>query len=652
MTQELLQLLHQRKAAYRKWCSSHYSDNDMLLRFKRLRCRSMNLYRHLRNEYHYSACIRYQRSPKQLWNIVNSVTGRSAVKTPILIPAADLNIYFQQIKTDDTVSYFVPCGPPSADDLCEFTIVSCGTVERVLASLDVSKAPGPDGVLPSILKCCSKVLAPSLTEIFNRSLSTGIFPSAFKLANITPLVKSKDEDPLAASNHRGISLNSILSKVLERIVQDQLNTAFLNRDPLSDVQFGFRRQRSTVQLLAVALNDWMLARDKGLSTAVVFVDLSKAFDRVRHQEIIVALQAAGLSGTSLAWFASYLSDLRQRVVTTSGVSNFLPVSRGVPQGSILGPLLFNIYVSDIPGIIADINHTALLMYADDKTMYSSHQNINTAASMASSALENLDHILQSRGLSVNTDKTVAMFISPINRDDQAPSILLHGSPLKTVHSARCLGVIVSDDLTWSENINRLATKVGRKIGALRRVWRQLSPTSRRLFFLSVILPDLEYGAVAFLPSLSAQDRHRLERLFRRGIRAAAGVSAQSDVQPLLLDMSVPPLHARWLYHAGSFIYSSIKGHSPDCIANIFTAHSSSYSTRGQSAGSVVISTHKSKFGVNSLSNRFSLLWNAFPHDLKLCPTLPAFQSNLVTLLKDPQILSQYSNVLFGNVSSV
>lgn len=96
--------------------------------------------------------------------------------------------------------------------------MSCGTVERVLASLDVSKAPGPDGVLPSILKCCSKVLAPSLTEIFNRSLSTGIFPSAFKLANITPLVKSKDEDPLAASNHRGISLNSILSKVLERIV--------------------------------------------------------------------------------------------------------------------------------------------------------------------------------------------------------------------------------------------------------------------------------------------------------------------------------------------------------------------------------------------------------------------------------------------------
>ena len=154
----------------------------------------------------------------------------------------------------------------------------------LLQGLDPQKPPGPDGISPSLLKCFAALLAPSLAEIFNKSLSTGLVPSAFKRANVTPILKDAKGGIGLPGNYRGISLTPILSKVLERIVVQQLNDQFSGvRQPLSDTQYGFRRHRSTMLLLVHAVNDWLIAKDVGKTTAVVYIDLSKAFDKVCHQ---------------------------------------------------------------------------------------------------------------------------------------------------------------------------------------------------------------------------------------------------------------------------------------------------------------------------------------------------------------------------------
>ena len=194
-------------------------------------------------------------------------------------------------------------------------------------------------------------------------------------------------------------MNAVLSKTLERVVKEQLVEQLELKQVLDDRQFGFRNRRSTSQLLAVAANDWLLARDQGQTTVVVFIDLSKAFDCVPHQRPLVHLQSAGIAGTALSWFISYLSN-RSRVVTLMNMSSYLPVSRGAPQGSVLGPTLFNLTVAQLPRL-AENNESCLLMFADDKTLYACHRDPAKAAATVTKALDLLGSTLAFEGLSVN-----------------------------------------------------------------------------------------------------------------------------------------------------------------------------------------------------------------------------------------------------------
>ena len=549
--------------------------------------------------------------------------------------------------TDDAVSYTLPCGPPSAGDLCAFAEVTIESVCSMLSRLNPLKAPGPDGILPFLLKSFASVLAPSLTLIFNRSLHSGVVPSGFKKANIAAVPKNNKGDLLALSNYRPISLTAVLSKVLEKLVQLQLEVLFESPQPLDDLQFGFRRQRSAAHLLTKAVNDWLLARDYGLTTAVVFIDLSKTFDRVRHQPLLLDLHAAGVCGSALAWFASYLSGRCQRVVSSSGTSSYLPVTRGVPQGSVLGPFLFNLFVAHLPRLAAE--HAAtLLLFADDKTLYSSHRSLACAAASASCAIGAIADSLEKKGLSLNQTKTVSMFIQPPRGAEDAVPVIVNSAPLQVVSTVRCLGVMIDDKLTWQSHIDFIAAKVGRKIGVLRRVRRQLSQHARRLYLQSVIMPDIEYCAVAFLSSLPAKGRNRLLSLFRRALRAVAGANPCADCVRIIRNLKLEPLLNRWLLQLCSFVFVCCKHPPAACLAGMFSQSSATHATRGLQAGNLVIPVCNRISGYNSVTIRLSLLWNALPNDLKSCSSLPVFRKSLLRLLSDPQAVLRLSSLVFDS----
>ena len=239
-----------------------------------------------------------------------------------------------------------------------------------------------------------------------------------------------------------------------------------------------------------------LAREKGLSTAVAFVDLSKAFDRVRHQQLLTSLFDIGVSGTALEWFASYLGQRFQRVFVNGELTPFLPVSSGVLQGSVLGPTLFNILLRHLSALTNQLR-TKLLSFADDKTLYASRPTAAEAAATGSSALASLTSHLQELGMVINEDKPVVMFIQPRSSPDSQHTICVNGRALSEVSSTRCREIIIDNRLSFSGQCNKLVAKVSRKIGALRRSFRQLSLKARRLYVLCVIQPDLEFAFQSF-----------------------------------------------------------------------------------------------------------------------------------------------------------
>ena len=446
VTTELKDMIRCRKTAFRAYQRGGPTAATNFATFRRLRTQCNNMYRRLRNLHYESVCQEYRCRPRRLWATINYVTKRKPVTSSVLAASTSLNDHFHHIVHDPECSYHLPHGPAMQGALTSLVDVTEQDVEYRLFTLKPGTAPGPDGLLPGFLKTMAAILAPSLARIFSSSLCNGIFPSALRYANVTPILKSTRSDAFSPTSYRPISLTSILAKVLESIVLDQLASHMDPNDYLHDYQFGFRPHRSVHLLLTLVIHDWTLARDKGLSTAVAFVDLSKAFDRVQHQQLLTSLFDIGVSGTALEWFASYLGQRFQRVIVNGELTPFLPVSSGVPQGSKLGPTLFNILVRHLPAHTNQLR-TKLLSFADDKTLYASRPTAAEAAATVSSALASLTSHLQELGMVINEDKTVVMFIKPRSSPDSQHTICVNGRSLTEVSSTRCLGIIIDNRLS-------------------------------------------------------------------------------------------------------------------------------------------------------------------------------------------------------------
>ncbi|CAB3379844.1 Hypothetical predicted protein [Cloeon dipterum] len=377
--------------------------------------------------------------------------------------------------------------------LTQWTITE-GEVEALMKTMDSKSATGPDKIPAILLKNCAASLSKSLTHIFQLSLRASDLPVDFKCAAVTPI--PKDGDRTKFRNWRPISVTSLVGKVLEKHVRNQIAAFFETNKILPDSQHGFRSARSCTTMLMRTLDDWTAALDSqsGAHVHTVFLDWAKAFDKVPHQRLLTKLQQYGVDGAALKWVKNFLVGRSQFVRFNGACSESCEVPSGVIQGSVLGPLLFNAFVSDLPSVVK----TNLVQYADDCTIYNQIRSEEDVEALQED-LAHIDVWCANNGMQLNAKKCVVMDVTRA-RQPCMPRYTVGGTALQYVATQRLLGVHLSRDLRWNHHVDVQRRKAAQTLGFAARNLRGCTQRVKRIAYLSLVKPKLLYGTPAWHPS--------------------------------------------------------------------------------------------------------------------------------------------------------
>ena len=431
----------------------------------------------------------------------------------------------------------------------EFEINVCG-VQKLLHTIKPNKASGPDSIPCRVLKEAASELAPALADIFNSSLSVGTLPDDWKTAHVAPAFKKGNTN--AAENYRPISLTCVCCKLLEHIICHHIRAHLDNHNILSIFQHGFRSGHSCDSQLLSTVHDLMSIFDRKKQVDVAVLDFSKAFDVVPHQRLLGKLRHCGINGRALKWIADFLSRRTQRVVVDGAYSWWSPVHSGVPQGTVLGPLLFLIYINDLPDSVS----RTVRLFADDCLVYREVGSIDDQLALQRDldSLENWAHIW---GMKFNPSKCTILTISrspPLHK-----FYSLCGTILQQVSEAKYLGVNISEDLHWSKHIQGLASKASSTLGLLRRNLSLCPQKLREQAYISLIRSRLEYCAAIWDPHLE-KDTQQLEAIQRRAARfVVQDFSRYSSVKSYLNDLKWAPLKDRRRDIRLTFLFKIVTG---------------------------------------------------------------------------------------------
>lgn len=375
-----------------------------------------------------------------------------------------------------------------------FTVAKCvittSDIERRLQALDPGKSAGPDEIPPLVLRHCAPILAPHFAVFFAALLADGIFPSCLKTGFVVPIFKSGNRDNIR--NYRPIVIQSSIAKIYESIILDHLY--FQLRVCISPEQHGFLHHRSTITNL-LHFQDFILsAFMDSCQVDCIYLDLSKAFDKVNHRLLIAKLQGYGVNGALLEWLASYLKNRMLIVKCDGSVSQPFKVLSGVPQGSHLAPLLFNLFMNDVSKSVS----SNFLMFADDMKIFSRVSPTSGYQDIQQS-LTDIENWCARNAMALNTSKCVVISFKR-GSDTAIHNYLLDDLVLKRVHSVKDLGIILSPSLNPQEHINRISSRSNSLLGFLFRSTKDFtSPYPLVLLFKTLVRPILEYGSIIWTP---------------------------------------------------------------------------------------------------------------------------------------------------------
>ena len=384
---------------------------------------------------------------------------------------------------------------PSSNNPCVHTLnyitITPNEVLDAFKNSKLGKASGPDGIDNRILRECMEQLKTPICDLLNASLTKCEMPEIWKKANVCAVFKKGD--PSLLSNYRPISLLNTLEKVFERILYKHIFNFLHGKSFFTQSQSGFIPGDSAVNQLTYIYDKFCKALDNGLEVRVVFFDISKAFDKVWHKGLLHKLHCAGIRGDLLKWISNYLSDRKQKVVLPGVESRFANISAGVPQGSILGPLMFLIYINDIVSNI----HSCVNLFADDTSLYMIVNSPDQTATLMQADIDRINTWAQQWLVTFNPSKSESLIISRKLNKPIHPPLTMQNVTIPEVCVHKHLGLHLTNDCSWHEHIAHIKDKAWTRINIMRRLKHTLDRKALEVIYCSFIRPILEYSDVVF-----------------------------------------------------------------------------------------------------------------------------------------------------------
>ncbi|RLU21552.1 hypothetical protein DMN91_005925 [Ooceraea biroi] len=628
--------MRSRDLARRRWkkcrCTSCYDD------FRKLRNEVQVQVRNAKKNF-YSDCFGKSMDQKETWSKLRSLglikprgDGRS-----LMFTADEFNNYFVTASGSSRVGHErIYLGELEyGDEKLYLRDVTPREVSVVLKRNN-SLSTGVDGLFSKLINLALPCILPVLTHIFNYSLLYGTFPDIWKAALVVLLPKIKS--PTSVQHFRPISILCFVSKALERLVAKQI-TDFLELNNLFDpFQSAYRKGHSTQTALVTVLDDIRWAVDKRMVTVSVFFDFFKAFDCVSHRLLIEKLRKLNFSCSALRWLCSYLDNRCQAVRDPSGQrsSSFINVDIGVPQGSVLGPLLFLLFVSDLGPVL---RHVKFNFYADDLMIYIHCDPFHLVEAIRD-LNEDIDNIWRwavANGLRLNPSKTKAIilgtsrFINAIHGGN-VPKIVVGGEVIPYLDSVVYLGLTITNNLYWEKHVNVMVGRIHATLYRLKLFKEVLPQCARKSLVAALILPLFDYCCSAIC-DVTGEQNVRLQRAMNASVRFIFQCRLDAHITPLIRSLKWLKVDERRKYFMGSLLHSVILTGKPCTLFKEFAMREEVClrSTR-TSGGNLVVPICRTETFKRSFRCLAAEFWNALPLEIRTIKTVQGFKNGLYEYL--------------------
>lgn len=590
----------------------------------------------------YINLINSENNPKKTWATLRNlnVKPQDSSDLPLNLNNADnINNYFISVhkknnNNQEIINSYNNNSFNENKSKFTFRLASVDDVHNAIFSIK-SKAYGTDKINITMIKYCSPFIEKYILHIINCCIEKEYFPSNWKCSLVMPLPKTNN--PLSFGDLRPVSVLPALSKVLEKIMYSQIFSYIDDNDILNKYQSGFRSSHSTASALCQVTDDIIRARDKGMITALVLLDYSKAFDKIDHELMCAKLKFYGFDQAAVNFVKSYLCNRRQIVRAGDSYSTSAFLLTGVPQGSILGPLFFVLYTTEILNKIELSYHA----YADDTQLYHSFHRDNFLLSqdLINENLEAIYNMSLKHNLSLNPNKCVVLMFGGRNDTDviNQMHIKINGGNLTTVKSAKSLGVVFDNSLKFNLQVNKVIQKAYLNLKLLYSNRHILNFNMRKSLCESLVLSHLSYCSFIYEPCLGTVDKGRLQRVQNSCCRLIYGLRKYDQ------GISVRIKILRWLnisnrakLHLLSFAHSVILSGVPSYIKEKFTKRYQQHSVNIRSYQMFNIPRFRTSFFKKSFTYNVIKLYNSLPTSLKTC-NIRTFKHKLkILLLSDQQ----------------
>lgn len=592
-----------------------------------------------KKDYYHTLLNKYKSNTKKTWEVLNSIikTNRGKVDYPNYFVNDESGIIN---KVNDIVNtfneYFVNVGFKLAQEIVEqrneerpdevdipsniHSIFIRGTHEMEI--LDIvnncknKKSTDCNDIDMSLLKNIIEYIVKPFTYICNQSFLTGIFPNNMKIAKIIPIFKSGDRHLF--SNYRPISLLSQFSKILEKLFVCRLDNFIDKHKLLSEHQYGFRANRSTSIAVMEMVEEISTSMDNNEYTLGVFLDLKKAFDTIDHGLLMRKLERYGIRGKAYFWLKSYLDDRYQFVQINDVRSDLMKVTCGVPQGSVLGPIMFVLYINDICEVSKILK---MVLFADDTNLYCSGKNLEQLLNTVEIELMILKKWFDDNRLSLNLSKT--KFIIFGNRKSiNKVKIRINNEEIDRVYENKFLGVIIDHKLSWKPHINHVKRKMSQSIAILHKTKHILNENSLYILYCALIVPYMIY-CVEVWGHAYKTNINPIYMLQKRAIRIIKHVDYHEPTNQLFSNLNALKFFDLVNFYTVQTMYKVYSNLLPNCIQRLFEIRESQYGIRGMHM------FKKIRVRTNTKNRCISVkgvnLWNNLHTELKLCNSLCKFK---------------------------